>query len=175
MDPNQKARLAELEAQVRLEEAEWQYAREQLERSTIKSDRTGVAVLDNPDEWKGRPVRVGERIMQVADPQQVEFMVMLPVKDSIALVPGAEVQVFLDNDPLHAWSAQLSQSGYEPRMTPDQQLAYRLIARLGEAEAGVAPPRIGLRGTAKVYGDRVSLFFYLFRRPITSVRQWLGW
>ena len=25
------------------------------------------------------------------------------------------------------------------------------------------------------FGDPLSIFFYLFRRPITSVRQWLGW
>lgn len=175
LDPNQKARLAELEAQVRLKQAEWQFAREQLERSVITTDRSGVAVLDNPDDWKGRPVRVGERIMQVADPTQVEFRVMLPVKDSISLIPGAEVSVFLDNDPLHAWSARLSEFGYEPKTTPDKQLAYRLIAQLSETEQENEPPRIGLRGTAKVYGDKVSVFFYVFRRPITSVRQWLGW
>lgn len=175
MDPREKARLAELEAHVRLRDAEWQYARERLARSTIKADQSGVAVLDNPGDWKGRPVRVGERILLVADPQQVEFKVMLPVKDSIALTLGAEVRVFLDNDPLHAWSAQLSQAGYEPQATPDQQFAYRLVAQLHDGEADAVPPRIGLRGTAKVYGDRVSLFFYLFRRPITSVRQWLGW
>lgn len=172
MDPTLKARLAELEAQVKLKQAQWQFARDRLERSTIKSDRAGVAVLDDPDQWKGRPVRVGERILLVADPDQVEFKVMLPVKDSIALQPGAEVRVFLDNDPLHAWSAQLKHAGYEPEPTPDQQFAYRLIANLQEQGTS---PRIGLRGTAKVYGDRVSLFFYLFRRPITSLRQWLGW
>ena len=175
MDPRQKAKLAELEAQVRLKDAEWQYAHERLTRSTIKADQPGVAVLDNPDDWKGRPVKVGERIMLVADPQHVEFKVMLPVKDSIALSLGAEVRVFLDNDPLHAWAAQLSQAGYEPQATPDQQFAYRLIAQLDESEIDAVPPRIGLRGIAKVYGDRVSLFFYLFRRPITSVRQWVGW
>lgn len=174
MDPKQKARLAELEAQVRLKEAEWQLARERLERSTIKAEQPGVAVLDNPDDWKGRPVRVGERIMLVANPEQVEFEVMLPVKDSITLLPGAEVRVFLDNDPLNAWSAILSHAGYTPRPTPDQQFAYRLIAQLDEPGERLSP-RIGLRGTAKVYGDRVSLFFYLFRRPITSLRQWLGW
>lgn len=174
MDPRQKARLAELEAQVRLKEAEWRYAQGRLERSTIKADREGVAILDNPEDWKGRPVQVGERILLVADPRQVEFKIMLPVKDSIALTLGSEVRVFLDSDPLHAWSARLTQASYEPQMTPNQQYAYRLLAQF-EKEDFKQLPRIGLRGTAKVYGDSVSLFFYLFRRPITSVRQWLGW
>lgn len=175
MDPRQKSRLAELEAQARLKEAQWQFAQGRLERSTISADRAGVAVLDNPHDWKGRPVRVGERILLVADPQQVEFKVMLPVKDSIALTLGAEVRVFLDSDPLHARSARLDQASYAPQLTPDQQYAYRLLAQLDETDTAAVLPRIGLRGTAKVYGDRVSLFFYLFRRPITTVRQWLGW
>jgi len=36
------------------------------------------------------------------------------------------------------------------------------------------PHRIGLRGTAKLYGEKVSLAYYLLRRPITFVRQHLG-
>lgn len=173
LDAREKGRLAELEARVRLQQAQWQQSQDRLARAEIRADMAGVAVLGDPGEWTGRPVKVGERILLIADPGQVEFEVMLPVKDSIALLPGTEVRVFLDNDPLHAWSAQLKHAGYEPRQTPEQQMAYRLVASLMPHEG--AEPRIGLRGTAKVYGERVTLFFYLFRRPITSVRQWLGW
>lgn len=173
MDPRQKSRFAELEAQVKLRLVQWQYAQERLSRAEIVSNMAGVAVLGDPSEWKGRPVKVGERIFLVADPEQVEFEVMLPVKDSIALLPEAEVRVFLDNDPIRAWSSKLKHATYEPRPTSDQQVAYRLVVSLLPHEG--VPPRIGLRGTAKIYGERVSLFFYLFRRPITSFRQWLGW
>ncbi|MGE4416254.1 MAG: HlyD family efflux transporter periplasmic adaptor subunit, partial [Marinobacterium sp.] len=133
----------------------------------------GVAVLDDPMEWRGRPVKVGERIMLVADPEQIELEIMLPVKDSIVLSPGADIKVFLDNDPIHAWSAVLRHAAYEPRSTATQEVAYRLIADLTGDNQML--PRIGLKGTAKIYGERVSLFFYLFRRPLTSLRQWIGW
>ena len=36
------------------------------------------------------------------------------------------------------------------------------------------PPRIGLKGTAKVFGERVSLFYYLLRRPLAAARQFVG-
>ncbi len=173
MDPRQKARIAELQAQVKLKSIQWQYLRERLSRAAILSEISGVAVLDDPGEWKGRPVKIGERILLVADPEHVEFEVMLPVKDSISLLPGTDVRVFLDNDPLHAWAAQLKHATYEPRPTVDQQMAYKLVVSLNSHEG--KPPRIGLHGTAKIYGEQVSLFFYLFRRPITSFRQWLGW
>ena len=34
--------------------------------------------------------------------------------------------------------------------------------------------RIGLRGTARIEGDEVPLFLYLFRRPIAVLRQAVG-
>lgn len=174
LDPTQKARVAELEAQVRLRQAQLDYAQGRFDRATIRAPGTGVAVLGDPNEWKGRPVRVGERILLVARPEQVELQVMLAVKDSIALAEGGELKVFFDSDPLDAHHAVLRHAAYEPQRTPEDVLAYRLVAALAAAD-GAAPPRIGMRGTARIYGERVSLFFYLFRRPITSLRQWLGW
>lgn len=176
-DPAQMARVAELEAQVRLRKAELDYAQGRFERATIRAPSDGVAVLGDPNEWKGRPVRVGERILLVARPEKVELQAMLAVKDSIALHENAELKIFFDSDPLAARTATLRHAAYEPQRTPEDLLAYRLVATLAEAEGpdGVSPPRIGMRGTARIYGERVSLFFYLFRRPITSLRQWLGW
>jgi len=34
--------------------------------------------------------------------------------------------------------------------------------------------RIGWQGSAKIYGERVTLFTYLFRRPISAIRPWIG-
>ena len=55
-------------------------------------------------------------------------------------------------------------------MSPEEVLSYKI----GVSYEGEAPPRIGLRGTAKIYGSRVTLFYYLFRKPITFVRQLIG-
>jgi multidrug efflux pump subunit AcrA (membrane-fusion protein) len=173
VDITQKARLAEVEATVGLRQAEVDQARLRLAKTRILAPAGGIVVLGDPNEWKGKPVRVGERIMLLANQDSVELKIMLPVKDSIVLQPDAPVRVYFDNDPLNARQGQVIQAGYEPQRTADEQLAYRLVARLDEA--GAAIPRIGLRGTAKVYGGQVRLFFYLFRRPITALRQQFGW
>jgi len=173
-DPSRKAAFAELEAKVRVRQAQLEYAQGRYERATIRALDSGVAVLGDPDEWKGRPVRVGERILLVAKPEKVDLQVMLAVKDSIALVEGSDLKVFFDNNPLASRDATLRHAAYEPQSTPEDILAYRLVATLPTSETE-SLPRIGMRGTVRVYGERVSLFFYLFRRPITSMRQWLGW
>ena len=56
--------------------------------------------------------------------------------------------------------------------TAEGFLAYRLKAEFTDQES---PPRIGLRGTAKLFGDETTVFFFLFRRPLAKARQWLGW
>jgi hypothetical protein len=50
-------------------------------------------------------------------------------------------------------------------------LGYRLKASFAD---GTRIPRIGLRGTAKIYGEQVSLFYYLMRRPLAALRQLIG-
>jgi hypothetical protein len=37
-----------------------------------------------------------------------------------------------------------------------------------------SPVRLGLRGSARLDGQEVSLGYFLLRRPISAVRQWLG-
>lgn len=173
LDPSQKSKFAELDARVKLREAELEYARSRLEKALVRAPESGIAVLGDPDQWQGRPASVGEKILLLADPAAVELEIMLPVKDSVALEQGASATIFFDSDPLNAYSAIVNHAEYRPTKTPDDVLAFRLIATLSSSDR--APPRIGSRGTAKVYGDEVRLFFYLFRRPITSLRQWLGW
>jgi hypothetical protein len=49
-------------------------------------------------------------------------------------------------------------------------MSYAFRARL---DAGVAP-RLGLKGTAKIYGPRRALALWLLRRPMAVVREWLS-
>jgi hypothetical protein len=171
-DPKQKSRLSELSAQVDIKLAEKTFAYQQWQKTTITSPQAGIAIIDDPMAWQGKPVTTGERILQIANPEQIELNIMLPVSDAIAIQTGADIQFFPDTDPLSLYTASLHRAAYEPEKTPEDIIAYKLIARLDSDQPLL---RIGTQGTAKVYGESVSLFYYLFRRPITATRQWLGW
>lgn len=168
-DAESKAKLDLLAAQVAQKRAELDYARELLQRGEIKADRDGIAVFADAERWIGKPVRTGERLMELADPQQAELKIELDVGDAIHFPPQADVALFLDSDPLHRHSARLERIAYESEATPYGSLAYRLDARFTEAS-----PRIGLRGTAKIYGESAPLAVYLFRRPLAALRKTLG-
>ena len=166
----EKARLAELVAQVDLKKAEVASNSDRLNNSKIYTDRNGIAIVDKKNEWQGRPVSVGEKILTIADPKNVEFLVWLPVKDSLIIREQSEVKVFLDINPIKPLKGKLLRASYQPSLSPEEVLSYRV----GVSYEGEEPPRIGLRGTAKLYGSRVTLFYYLFRKPITFVRQLVG-
>ncbi|MFJ4347299.1 efflux RND transporter periplasmic adaptor subunit [Pseudomonas sp. NPDC089401] len=168
-DAESSARLDLLAARVEQKRAELEYARQLLARSEIRAERAGIAVFADAERWTGKPVQTGERLMQLADPAQAELRMELPVGDAIALQTGAEVALFLDSDPLHRHQATLERAAYEAQATAAGQLAYRLDAAFSDT-----PPRIGLRGTAKLYGERAPLAYYLLRKPLAALRQGLG-
>jgi hypothetical protein len=114
---------------------------------------------------------MGERILMIADPEQVELEVQLPIADAIKLELGTEVQFFLNVDPVNPVSASLYYSAYQAEVTPDDMLAYRLKATFTPT---TKLPRIGLKGTAKVFGEKVPLIYYILRRPLATLRLWIG-
>lgn len=173
-DPKAKRELSIVQSELRLKASEYDYASELLAKSEVKAGKSGFVIFADKDTWTGRPVSTGERIMRIADPSKVEISINLPVSDAIVLEDGARVQLYLDSDPLKPVHAKLLSASFHAQ--PDQEgvLSYRVRAKFdGKDERGV--PRIGLRGTAKVYGDDVSLGYYLFRKPLSAIRQWTGY
>lgn len=168
-DADSKSKLDLLSAQVEQKRAELLYASDLLSRSEVRAEREGIAVFADGDRLRGKPVRTGERLMELADPRQAELKIELDVGDAIQFPPEAAVALFLDSDPLKRHDATLQRIAYEAALTDRGTLAYRLDARfLADA------PRIGLRGTAKIYGEYVPLVVYLFRRPVAALRKTVG-
>ena len=170
-DNEQKSRLAELVAQVDLKRVELKSAERKLKNSKIYSEKKGVVIVDRKSDWQGKPVAVGEKILTIADPSNIEFLIWLPVKDSIVINQDANTNIFLDINPMSSYKGNIIRSTYEPELSPEEVLSYKLISSF---KGNRDTPRIGLRGTAKVYGNRTILFYYLFRKPITFIRQLIG-
>jgi hypothetical protein len=164
--------LAIAQAELGVKAAERDFARGVLARATVRAPRNGIAVFGDKRELVGRPLSTGERIMSVADPANIVIHADVPVSDTIILKPGARVRAYLDSDPLHPMEAIIQEAGYQAKLRESGMLAFRVVARI---EAGNrAIPRLGARGTAQLYGDRVPLAYYLFRRPLSAARQWIG-
>lgn len=170
-DARGRAEVALRRARLALRQEQADYAAYQLRQVNVVASEDGIAVFSDPNKWRGRPVTTGEHVMSLARPGDAELAIYIPVSDAINLRSGAEVRLFLDTDPLHSISAKIELSAYKPSRTPDGILAYRAVATFDDQ---AALPRIGLKGSAKVLGDRVPLGLFLLRRPLVALRQKIG-
>lgn len=161
--------IAIMRAEFDLAQAEYEYAQEVMGRSEIKAPRAGMALYSDRRDWEGRAVNVGDPIMQVVDPGKVMMRIDLPAAEQMTLEKGAKVKMWLDAQPLWAIDGTLETASYQARQTPDGTLAFAITAMPDSST-----PRIGSRGTAKVYGRWVPFAYSLFKRPISSLRQFIG-
>jgi hypothetical protein len=170
-DVEAKARLATLKSKLEQQVAEAEYVESLLKRCDIAAERAGVAVFDDPDDWLGKPVTQGEKILVIADPQDVELEVSLPMGDLLPLQLGGEILFFPNAAPDRPVAAQLDFIGYNAQLTPAETMAYRLKAAFA---ADADKPRLGFRGVAKLYGERRPFILWALRKPLNVLRQWLG-
>ncbi|MEM1318446.1 MAG: HlyD family secretion protein, partial [Pseudomonadota bacterium] len=169
-DSTAKRELSIAKSELNLKAGEYDYASELMKKTEVSAARDGLVLFADKDSWTGRPVSTGERIMRIADPNSVEIAIDLPVADAIVLEEGARVQLYLDSAPLKPVEATLTSASFHAQPNGDNVLSYNVRADFAEGDR----PRIGLRGTAKVYGERVTLAYYLFRKPLSAIRQWTG-
>ena len=182
-DIRAKAALAASIGRVREKEAELASIKALMARVEIRAERDGIAIFADANDWIGRPVQTGERVIQLADPSDAGLLMWLPVKDALIIEPEAEVKMFLHTRPLEPIPATIVQTSYQATMSPDGVASYRLKGKFAKpapaaGQPGGQPgelPRIGLRGTARLSGEWSVLGYYLFRRPIAAMREWVGY
>ena len=170
VDGDSRAQLAVLQGQMDEKSTEVRYLSALNQRGTVPAPRDGVALFSDANEWLGRPVVTGEKMMVIADEHAVELEAWLAPADALPLAVGSSVKVFLNTDPLTPLSATLRYVAHEAVERPDGHPAYRVRATLAPGQQ----VRVGLKGTARLEGERVALVYWILRRPLAAARAWAG-
>lgn len=170
-NPESNAKLSELRIEEEKARLLVEYNRQLLDLSVVNAPVAGIVIFSDQNDWIGKPVKIGEKILEIADPDDKQLKMLLPVADAISLTPGTKIKLYLNISPLDVVDATLSYASYSATIQPDGSYAYTLK---GEFTDTNTMPRIGLRGTAKIYGKSSSLFFFLLRKPLAHLRQLLG-
>ncbi|GJL86121.1 MAG: hypothetical protein DHS20C02_18960 [Micavibrio sp.] len=170
-DPRSKTDLAVLKAESEAKKVDFEYAQDLLKRATVLADRDGVAVFTDANSLRGMPVQTGTRVMMITDPKDTELLIRIPAKAMILIDDQKPARIFLNVSPLNSLKASIRTVSYETTPDPDGLLTYKIRASLeGESEA----PRVGLKGTARVYGGRTMFAYQMLRRPLIAFRAMLG-
>lgn len=169
-DSKSKGQLAVLLGKIGEKRAEAEFLESQFERAKVTAPQDGIAIFDDPTEWIGKPVQTGERVMRVANPADVEIEAWVPIGDAIPLPDKADVSLYLAASPFFSVNGLVRYIGHDAVPRPDGVYAYRLRATL----TGSTDHRVGLKGTAKVYGGWVPFSYWVIRRPLALIRQYLA-
>lgn len=170
VDPRVREQLAVMRGKLAGAQADLDYQRTLLERSDIAATADGVAVFNDPGEWIGRPVETGERILQIAPPLSGRIEIEIPADDTVTFEDGAKVLFFNNINPDQPVEGRLVFASYGASLGPSGVLAYTARADLTPGTA----LRLGLKGSAKIYGPPRPLALWVLRRPLAWVRNLLA-
>ena len=170
LDVKARGKLPVLRAKVDETAAELRLARLKLNKTHLYAPTDGIAVFDDPAEIIGKPVETGERIMLVSPAVSSRIEIKLPSSDDLPSLTEGGTAVFHPNGaPLDSRAANVDYIAYFASAAPDGT-SYRIL----RADFSGEQVRLGTRGTARVYAADRPFILWVLRRPIASVRQWLG-
>ncbi len=169
-DASRKSDIYVLREQIKLKQLEADYAKERLGLADIQANENGVILFSDKNDLLGKPVRVGDKVMVLATNKEMELLIRIPADNMIELDAEAPVKFFLNTEPLDSHAAMIHNISYQPSRDADGLLTYK-------ARAAIANPedieKIGLTGTAKVYGGDTVMIINLLRRPFIALRNLL--
>jgi multidrug resistance efflux pump len=166
-------RLAEIQAGLSEKSAQVDFLEEQIRQHAVTAPRSGVVSISEIEEIRGRPVSIGETLMTIADPEQLELELWLPLQTSLPVDAGDAVTVFLNSNPIDPYNGAVRYVTSQPQMRPDNSMGYRGRASLNEADK-LPNSVLGQQGVARINTGIESLFMKLMRQPIAWIRQSVG-
>ncbi|MCB1135768.1 MAG: HlyD family efflux transporter periplasmic adaptor subunit [Chlamydiia bacterium] len=170
-DPTSLAQLGELNLQLEKEKINLRYTEWQASQMKQMAPQSGVVFMENPDQWRGKPVSAGEQIMTLNNPLATKLKIWIPEDDNINFDTLKGLKVFLNTAPTQSVPAKLVYVANESALSDLQVPSFLAEASWADEVQDV---RIGVRGSAIIYGDTVSLGYFLFRKPIGFIRRSLG-
>jgi len=171
-DPKALNETAIWQLQLEKEKVKLELAEYQASRLEVKAPAVGVTAFDNPDDWRGRPVQIGERVLLLNDPSYTKIKIWLPESDNIPLISDKPIKIFLNIDPASSYAAKLIYIAQYTSISEKGVPSFDAEADWVEQPDDV---KIGLKGTAILYGENVPLFYWLLRKPWNTLRRFIGW
>ncbi|MEC8768140.1 MAG: HlyD family efflux transporter periplasmic adaptor subunit [Pseudomonadota bacterium] len=114
-NPQGKRVSEELRSDLEKSRARMESAEERLLQTDIRAETSGIAIVKAPGEWIGRPVKAGEKILEIANPREVELVLEIPAEDADLISQNSKVRIFLDRRPFSPLTANVIDNSLVPK------------------------------------------------------------
>lgn len=170
-DERAQSDIATLRIKLQKEKVRLELAEYQVKKLEVPSPLNGVVMLDDPEQWRGKPVRIGEKVLMVSSPKLTKVRMWIPESDNVILDRSKPLKIFLNVSPEHSIRAKLIYIADYAEVSEKGVPSFVSEAEWINPSTDV---KMGLKGTAILYGQDVSLFYWIVRRPWAAFRNLVG-
>ena len=148
---------------VEIERCKWM-----LSKCTMRAPQAGVLIMEEREKLKGRPVRAGDKLFEVISPDSILAEIRLSERDASVLGDNMSIALYLHTQPERPMTGKVVSISPKPILTEDRLFCYVVKVKIDN------PPEkliCGMRGVARVGGQKVSLGYYIFRSAVLWWRK----
>ena len=152
-------------AAVAVREAQWY-----IDHAEVKSPAEGLLVLagGRAEQLENKAVRTGDKLFEVYGGQGVIAEIQVNERESSILAGKLEATLFPYTSPETGWRTEILSVRKTPELTEQRLYCYTVKAKV--LNLSRASMRYGMRGIARLEGERVALWYYLFRSLVVYMR-----
>lgn len=170
-DEKSLSEVGTLAAKYKKEQVNLDLAKYRFSQLTVKAPDNGIVLMQDPDEWRGKPTHIGEKIMTLANTDKTKVRIWIPESDNVELIKDRTIKVILNVDPEKTREAKLLFISNVSTLNEKHLPSFVAEADWLEQPKDVKP---GLKGSAILYGHDVSVFYWIIRKPWGYFRSYLG-
>ena len=153
--------------QVAVSEVQWY-----LKNSVIRAKSEGILVLADgrAEQFAGKAVKSGEKLFDVYGGSGMVAEIMVNERNSSILQESFNAELFLHTTPEKGITGKIAAVSCYPVLNEQNLYCYTVRVELPETAGNNL--RFGMRGVARLTGEKVSLWYYLFKNLIVYFRNW---
>lgn len=139
-----------------------------IDHSEIKSDMPGVAIIEDEKELAGKAVNAGEKLVEVISNDKLIAEIMVNETDAFVLQKITSITLYLHSMPENGIKARVISVSPKAQFADNKQFCFIVKASFEEKGMNFV---YGMRGIARVSGEKVSLGYYLTRNVLLWWRK----
>jgi Biotin-lipoyl like len=148
-------------AKIAIDECKWL-----LSKSILRAQQNGILSLTsgNSEKLRGKAVKLGEKLFEIFSGTDLQAEIEVPEKDASIIEQKPQITLYLHARPEVPLTATVEFTSSQPILTARNTFCYMLNSKLNKNNDVTL--RYGMRGTARLSGQRVTLAYYLFRNLV---------
>ena len=139
-----------------------------LDKAKIKADISGTLVLNDSEKWEGKAVKAGEELFEIVPSKKINAEIQLNENNASVLGDKTQITLYLHSKPESPVKGKIISVSPKPMLTETGQFCYIIKMKLNEIKPGFI---VGMRGVARVSGEKVSIGYYLFKSLVLWWRK----